>query len=73
MLPDFHRRNLATILNTLGKHRSGPHHFRIQTSKYNSLKAPKANANNSFSTADVLKLQFYQNKGLFTDRHCGGV
>ena len=64
------RRN-ATIPNTFGKHRSRPHPFQIQTSKPNSLKAPKANANSLFSTANVLKLWFYQNKGLSMDRHFG--
>ena len=71
VLPNFCRGNLATIPNTLGKHRSRPHPFRNQTSKPNMFKAPKANANSLFSIANVLKLWFYQNKGLSTNRHCG--
>ena len=35
------------------------------------FKAPKANANSSFSPANVQKLWFYQNKGLSTDMRCG--
>ena len=35
------------------------------------FKAPKINTNRSFSTANVLKLQFYQNKGLSMDKRCG--
>ena len=70
MLPDFCRGNLATIPNTLGKHRSRPLPFRNQTSKPNIFKAPKAKANSSFLIANVLKLWFYQNKGLSTDMRC---
>ena len=36
-----------------------------------SFKAPKANAYCLFSTANVRKLRFYQNKGLSLDRCCG--
>ena len=71
MLLDFHRGNLATIPNTIGKHRSRPHPFRNQTSKPNTFKALKANANSLFSTANFLKLWFYKNKGLSLDRCCG--
>ena len=71
MLPDFRHGNLAMILHTLGMHQSRPHTFQNQTSKPNSIEASKANANNSFSIANVLILRFYQNKGLPTDRHCG--
>ena len=53
------------------KHWSRPHPFRNQTSKPNSIKAPKANANSLFSIANVQKLWFYENKGLSSDRHCG--
>ena len=70
MLPNFRRGNLEMIPNTLGKYRSIPHPFRIQTSKPNLFKALKDNANSSFSTANVLKL-FYQNKGLSTNKSCG--
>ena len=35
------------------------------------FKAPKINTNRSFSTANVQKLWFYQNKGLSTNRRCG--
>ena len=52
-------------------HRSRPHPFYNQASKPNLIKAPKANANSSFSIANVLKLWFYQNKGLSMDRCCG--
>ena len=71
MLLDFRRGNLVATSKTLGKHQSRPHPFRNQTSKPNTFKGLKANANNSFSTTNVLKLCFYQNKGLFTDKHCG--
>ena len=71
MLLDFSHENLATIPNTLGKHRSRPHPFQIQTSKPNSLKASKDNANSSFSITNVLKLRFYQNKGLSMNKHYG--
>ena len=53
------------------KHRSRPHPFRNQTSKPNSIKASKANANNSFSIANVRKLRFYHKKRLSTDGHYG--
>jgi len=59
------------IPNTLGNYESKPHPFRNQTSKPNTFKALKANANSLFSTANVLKLWFYQNKRLSTDKHCG--
>ena len=59
------------IPNTLGKHQSRPHPFQNQTSKPNLLKVSKVNANSSFSIANVLKLKFYQNKGLSMDRRCG--
>ena len=39
--------------NTLGKHRLGPHPFPNQTSKPNTFKALKANANSLFSIANV--------------------
>ena len=71
MLLDFHHGNLAPIPNALRKHRSWPHLFRNQTSKPNSFKASRANANSSFLIANVQKLRFYQNKRLFLDRHCG--
>ena len=71
MLPNFCRGNLATIPNILGKHQSRSHPSRNQTSKPNSIKAPKANANNLFLIANVQKLRFYQNKRLSLDRHCG--
>ena len=63
--------NLAMTSNILGKHRSGPHLFRNQTSKRNTFKAPKANVNSLFSIANVLKLWFFQNKGLSSGRHYG--
>ena len=50
--------------------RYGPHLFQNQTLKPNSFKAPKANANSLFSIANVLKLRFYQNKELSTNKHC---
>jgi len=53
MLSDFHRGNLATTTNTLGKHRSRPHPFQNQTLKPNTFKVPKANANSFFSIANV--------------------
>ena len=56
MLSNFHRGNLASTPNTL--------------SKLNSLKTPKANANSLFLIANILKLRFYQKKGLSTDRRC---
>ena len=71
LLPDFRYGNLATIPNTLGKHRSRPHPFRNQTSKPNAFKASKANANSLYLIANVQKLWFYQNKGLPTKRHYG--
>ena len=71
MLLDFHRGNLAPIPNTLRKHWSRPHPFRNQTSKPNSFKASRANANSSFLIANVRKLRFYQNKILSLDRRCG--
>ena len=67
-LLDFHHENKAkhcrifaveiwaSIPNALGKHHLGPHPFRNQTSKPNTFKASKANANSSFSIANVLKL-----------------
>ena len=63
--------NLALILNTLRKHQSRPYPFWNQTSKPNPFKAPKVNANSLFLITNVLKLRFYQNKGLSTDRRCG--
>ena len=48
MLLDFRRENLATTPNTLGKHQSRQHPFRNQTSKPDSFKVLKANANNLF-------------------------
>ena len=42
-----------------------------KTSKPNSFKVPKANANSLFLTTNVQKLRFYKNKGLSTDRHYG--
>ena len=56
MLPNFQHGNLKSIPNAPGKHRLGPHPFQNQTSKPNMFKAPKANANNLFLTANVLKL-----------------
>ena len=53
------------------KHQSRPHPFYNQASKPNSIKAPKANANSSFSIANVRKLRFYQNKRLSMDRRYG--
>ena len=47
MLPIFYYGNLALIPNALGKHQLRPHPFRNQTSKPNTFKAPKANANSS--------------------------
>ena len=71
MLPDFHYGNLALTSNTLGKDRSGSHPFRDQTSKPNTSKALKANANSLFSIVNVQKLCFYQNKELSLGRRCG--
>ena len=59
------------IPNTLGKHQSRPHPFQNQTLKPNTIKAPKSDANILFSTANVLKLWFYQNKRLYMDRRYG--
>ena len=73
MLLNFCRGNLATIPNILGKHRSRSHPSRNQTSKPNSIKAPKANANNLFLIANVQKLRFYQNKRLSMNRQRCGV
>ena len=71
MLLDFHHGNLEPIPNTLRKHQSRPHPFRNQTSKPNSFKVSRANANSSFLIANVRKLRFYQNKILSLDRRCG--
>ena len=68
MLPDFHCGNLATIPNILANYRSRSHPFQNQTLKPNSLKALKANTNSLFLIANVRKLRFYQNKGLFPDK-----
>ena len=86
MLPDFHHKNkakcyrifvmdiwyvyLVPLPSTLGKHRLRPHPFRNQSSKPNLFKSTKTNANSLFLIANVLKLRFYQNKGLSMDRHC---
>ena len=54
------------------KHWLRPHPFWNQALKPNTFKAPKANANSLFSTANIQKLRFYQNKWLFLDRRCKG-
>ena len=71
MLLNFHCGNLATTPNIVRKHRLRPYLFWNRTTEPNTFKALKANANSSFSTANVLKLWFYQNKGLSMDRRCG--
>ena len=71
MLPDFRRGNLVTIPRCTSEALLRPHPFWIQTSKPNSVKTLKANANSLFLIADVWKLKFYQNKGLSLDKRCG--
>ena len=74
MLSDFRHGYLVCIFGTASKHtreasiKTTP--FQNQTSKPNPFKALKANASSSFLIANVLKLRFYQNKGLFMDRYC---
>ena len=72
MLPDFHRGNLASIPKIASKALIETTPFLKPNLEAYSFKTPKANANCLFSTANVRKLRFYQNKGLFLDR-CYGV
>ena len=64
-------------VDTLGKHRLGPHPFKSETSKPlpplppNSCKAPKASAKIIFFTSNLRQLRFYQNKRLSLDKRYG--
>ena len=71
MLPDFHHGNLASILKLASKALIETTPFLKPNLKVYSFKALKANTNCLFSTANVRKLRFYQNKGLSLDRCCG--